>query len=58
MNVINNQIDLHTAKAAEMFGVPVAEVTSAQRQHAKRLNFCLNYGTSLTITPITLKELE
>jgi len=55
---MNTKLGELKATASKLFGVPIDEVTSAQRQHAKRLNFCLNYGTSLTITPITLKELE
>jgi len=55
---MNTKLEELKATASKLFEVPIDEVTSAQRQHDKRLNFCLNYGTSLTIPPITLKELE
>ena len=38
--------DVHRATAAEVFGVPVAEVTSEQRRRAKAINFGLIYGMS------------
>ena len=53
---MNTKLEELKATASKLFGVPIDEVTSAQRQHAKRLNFCLNYSTSLPITPITLEE--
>ncbi|MGN6827395.1 DNA polymerase I [Paucibacter sp. M5-1] len=37
-------IDVHKATASEVFGVPVAEVTSEQRRYAKTINFGLIYG--------------
>jgi DNA polymerase-1 len=37
-------IDVHRATAAEVFGVPVAEVSSEQRRYAKVINFGLIYG--------------
>lgn len=36
--------DIHRATAAEVFGVPVGEVTSEQRRAAKVINFGLIYG--------------
>jgi DNA polymerase I len=36
--------DLHTLMAAALIGKPVAEVTSAERKHAKAANFGLLYG--------------
>ena len=36
--------DVHRATAGEVFGVPVAEVTSEQRRYAKVINFGLIYG--------------
>lgn len=36
--------DIHRATASEVFGVPLAEVTSDQRRAAKAINFGLIYG--------------
>jgi len=38
--------DIHTATAAEVFGVPLGEVNSEQRRMAKVINFGLIYGMS------------
>ncbi|WP_338770734.1 DNA polymerase I [Massilia sp. METH4] len=38
--------DIHRATAAEIFGVPPAEVNSEQRRYAKVINFGLIYGMS------------
>ncbi len=38
--------DVHRATAAEVFGVPVAQVSDAQRRAAKSINFGLIYGMS------------
>jgi DNA polymerase-1 len=38
--------DIHRATAAEIFGVPPAEVSSEQRRYAKVVNFGLIYGMS------------
>ena len=38
--------DIHRATAAEVFGVPLGEVTSDQRRSAKAINFGLIYGMS------------
>ena len=38
--------DVHRATAAEVFGVPLAEVTAQQRRYAKTINFGLIYGMS------------
>ena len=38
--------DIHRATAAEIFGVPPAEVESEQRRYAKVINFGLIYGMS------------
>ncbi|HEX5163787.1 MAG TPA: DNA polymerase I [Thermomicrobiales bacterium] len=37
-------LDVHTATAAEVFGVPISEVTSAMRSTAKSVNFGIMYG--------------
>jgi DNA polymerase-1 len=36
--------DIHKATAADIFGVPVAEVTTEQRRYIKAVNFGLIYG--------------
>ncbi|MCC7120379.1 MAG: DNA polymerase I [Gammaproteobacteria bacterium] len=38
--------DIHRATAAEVFGVPLEEVSDAQRRSAKAINFGLIYGMS------------
>ena len=54
--------DIHAATASAVFGVPLEEVTSDQRRHAKAINFGLVYGMStfgLTrSTDLTLAESE
>jgi DNA polymerase I len=37
-------LDIHKATAAEIFSVPLAEVTSEQRRYTKAVNFGLIYG--------------
>lgn len=39
-------LDIHTATAAEMFQIPLDAVTSEQRRRAKSINFGLIYGMS------------
>jgi DNA polymerase-1 len=39
-------IDIHTATAAKVYGVSVADVTSEQRRNAKAVNFGIIYGQS------------
>lgn len=41
-----NGIDIHTATAAKVYGIEVAEVTSTQRRNAKAVNFGIIYGQS------------
>jgi DNA polymerase-1 len=38
--------DIHSAVAAEVVGVPLAEVTREQRGHAKTINFGIIYGVT------------
>jgi DNA polymerase-1 len=38
--------DIHKATAAEVFGIPLEEVTHEQRRNAKAINFGLLYGMS------------
>lgn len=38
--------DIHKATAAEVFGVPLSDVTTEQRRSAKAINFGLIYGMS------------
>jgi DNA polymerase-1 len=38
--------DIHRATAARVFGLPVAEVTKAQRNQAKMVNYGISYGIS------------
>ncbi len=38
--------DIHAATAAEVFGVPLAEIDQEQRRYAKTINFGLIYGMS------------
>ncbi len=39
-------IDIHATTAAEVFGIPAAEVTPEQRRRAKAINFGIVYGQS------------
>jgi DNA polymerase-1 len=44
LRAFSEGIDVHRATASEVFGVPVAEVTSEHRRYAKTINFGLIYG--------------
>ncbi|MDQ4045181.1 MAG: DNA polymerase I [Chloroflexota bacterium] len=44
VNAFNAGLDIHRATAAEVFGVPIEEVTSDQRATAKTVNFGIMYG--------------
>jgi len=46
LSAFANAQDVHKATAAEVFGVPLEEVTSEQRRRAKAINFGLIYGMS------------
>ena len=43
----NQGVDIHTKTASEAFGVPMNEVTKAQRRAAKVINFGILYGMSV-----------
>ena len=45
-NAFNNDLDVHSATAAEIFGVDIKDVDSNQRRSAKAINFGLMYGMS------------
>lgn len=42
----NNDIDIHQATAAEVYGVPLDQVTKDMRRNAKTINFGVLYGMS------------
>lgn len=46
INDFNQHIDVHTKTAAQIYGVPIEEVTKLMRRHAKVINFGILYGMS------------
>ncbi len=44
LEAFQNNLDIHTATAAGVFGVPLDQVTSDQRRTAKTVNFSIIYG--------------
>ena len=46
LTAFNEGLDVHSATAAEVFGVTIETVTSDQRRKAKAINFGLIYGMS------------
>lgn len=46
LHAFRNNLDVHRATAAEVFGVDLAAVTTDQRRSAKAINFGLIYGMS------------
>ena len=42
----NGDIDIHTKTASEVYGIPMSDVTKAQRRDAKVINFGVLYGMS------------
>lgn len=44
MEAFEKNLDIHTATAAKVFGVPLEEVSKEQRYKAKSVNFGLMYG--------------
>ena len=45
-HAFNNDIDVHSSTAAEVFGVSIENVSQDQRRSAKAINFGLMYGMS------------
>jgi len=45
-DAFKNGFDIHTATAAQVFGVEMERVTPLQRRHAKAVNFGIVYGIS------------
>lgn len=52
IQAFHNDEDIHAAVAAEVFGVPMAQVTKEQRSQAKTINFGIIYG----VTPFGLSR--
>ena len=46
IDAFNNDEDIHTATAANVFGINLKDVTPEQRSHAKVVNFGIIYGVS------------
>ena len=46
LSAFEKNLDVHTATAAEVFGVPLDDVSGDQRRKAKAINFGLIYGMS------------
>lgn len=46
LNAFSQNLDIHTATAAEVLGIPLEKVTSDERRSAKAINFGLIYGMS------------
>lgn len=46
MEAFAQGLDIHTATAAKVYGIPLDEVTSTQRRNAKAVNFGIIYGQS------------
>ncbi len=46
LHAFRNDLDVHSATAAEVFGVELNDVTTDQRRSAKAINFGLIYGMS------------
>jgi len=46
ISAYNNDIDIHTVTASQVFGIPINEVTKELRSKAKAVNFGIVYGIS------------
>jgi DNA polymerase-1 len=62
LNAFREELDIHTATAAAIYGIPVERVTKNQRRFAKTVNFGLIYGMGAfrlaRETGLTLGEAE
>ena len=47
----NNNIDVHSSTASEVFNIPLEDVTAEHRRSAKAINFGLIYGCLLYTSP-------
>ena len=46
INAFQTETDIHSKTASDIYGVPLAEVTSTMRRNAKAVNFGIIYGIS------------
>jgi len=46
INDFNGNVDIHTKTASQVYGIPMDDVTKAQRRDAKVINFGVLYGMS------------
>jgi DNA polymerase I len=46
IEAFKNNLDIHAATAAKVYGIPLEEVTGTQRRNAKAVNFGIIYGQS------------
>lgn len=46
LEAFTNNIDIHTATAAKVYGIPLDQVTPTMRRNAKSVNFGIIYGQS------------
>jgi DNA polymerase-1 len=46
INDFNGDVDIHTKTASQVYGIPMDDVTKAQRRDAKVINFGVLYGMS------------
>ena len=46
IDAFNHDIDIHKVTASQVFNIPLDEVTSTMRSHAKAVNFGIVYGIS------------
>jgi DNA polymerase-1 len=62
LNAFREELDIHTATAAAIYGIPLERVTKNQRRFAKTINFGLIYGMGAfrlaRETGLTLAEAE